>query len=120
MLQTKRQDFARGIADGLQVWSQREATRQGLVPPPLKYPTINIIINNQTYKDKGIFVNGNACVPVDLLKPLGIDLALLIDTTQINYRNVIYVKAVDLQIFNVSVQWDNSTRSVVLRKSGLK
>jgi hypothetical protein len=114
LLQTKRQDFARGIADGLQAWSQREAVRQGLTPPPVSYPVISIKINDQTYKNQGILVNGNACVPIVLLKSLGIDAKLLANTPQTKYRDVVYVKAIELQKFKVSVSWDNATRSVIL------
>ena len=114
LLQTKRQDFARGIADGLQAWSQREAVRQGLTPPPVSYPVISIKINDQTYKNQGILVNGNASVPIVLLKSLGIDAKLLANTPQTKYRDVVYVKAIELQKFKVSVSWDNATRSVIL------
>jgi hypothetical protein len=114
LMQTKRQDFARGIANGLQVWSQTEAIRQGLAPPPLSYPVISVKINEQLYKNQGILVNGNGCIPLVFLKSLGIDTKLVTNVPQINYRNVVYIKAIELQKFKVSVSWDNATRSVVL------
>lgn len=114
LLQTKRQDFARGIADGLQVWSRKEAIRKGLAPPPISYPVISIKINDQVYKNQGILVNGNASVPIALLKSFKIDTQLLANTLKINYRDEVYVKAIDLQKFKVSVSWDNASRTVVL------
>ncbi|HEY9668504.1 MAG TPA: N-acetylmuramoyl-L-alanine amidase [Coleofasciculaceae cyanobacterium] len=114
LLQAQRENFARGIADGLQAWSYREAIRQGLVPPPITYPAINIKINDKVYENQGILVNGNACVPIVLLAALGVDAEVMADLQKIIYRNVIYVKAVNLQRFNVSVNWDNSNRTVIL------
>lgn len=114
LLQNRRQDFARGIADGLQLWSQTEASRQGLAPPPIAYPIINVVIKGQTYQSRGILVSGNACVPVDLVKLLGVDLSSAKNIRKLNYRNVGYVKAVDLEPLRVSIKWDNSQRAVVL------
>ncbi|MDP8962831.1 MAG: N-acetylmuramoyl-L-alanine amidase [Cyanobacteriota bacterium] len=114
LLQTKRQDFARGIADGLQAWSQKEAIRQGLAPPAITYPVISVKLNDQLYKNQGILVNGNACIPFVFLKSLGIDTKLVANVPQVNYRNVVYIKAIELQKFKVSVRWDNATRTVVL------
>lgn len=114
LLQNKRQDFARGIADGLQAWSQKEAVRQGMAPPPVRYQVISIKINDQIYKNQGILVNGNASVPIVLLKSFKIDTQLLANTPKITYRDVVYVKAIDLQKFKVSVSWDNASRTVVL------
>jgi hypothetical protein len=113
-LQNKRQDFARGIADGLQAWSQKEAIRQGLTPPPLTYPVISVKINDQFYRNQGILVNGNACTPIVFLKSLGVDPKLVSSVPQINYRNVVYIKAIELQKFKVSISWDNATRTVAL------
>lgn len=114
LLQTKRQDFARAIADGLQAWSQKEAIRQGLAPPAISYPVISVKINAQVYKNQGILVNGNACIPIVFLKSLGINAELLKNRPKISYRDVVYVKAVELQKFKVSVSWDNASRTVVL------
>lgn len=114
LLQNKRQDFARGIADGLQAWSQKEAVRQGMAPPPVRYQVISLKINDQVYKNQGILVNGNASVPIVLLQSFKFDTQLLANTPKITYRDVVYVKAIDLQKFKVSVSWDNASRTVVL------
>jgi hypothetical protein len=115
LLQTKRQDFARGIAAGLQAWSYREAVRKGLTPPPIRYPVINVQINDQVYKNQGILANGNACIPIVFLKSLRVDEELVKNSPKTTYRNLVYVKAIELQKFNVSVNWNNDTRTVVLR-----
>lgn len=114
LLQTKRQNFARGIAEGLQGWSYKEAVRQGLTPPAVSYPVINVKVNNQFYRNQAILVNGNACIPIVFLKSLGVDVKQLGNTPQISYRNIVFVKAVALQPFNVSVTWDNANRTVIL------
>lgn len=114
LLQAQRENFARGIADGLQAWSYKEAVRQGLASPPIRYPVIDIKINDKVHENQGILVNGNACVPIVLLAALRVDAEVMADLQKITYRNVIYVKAVNLQRFNISVNWDNSTRTVIL------
>jgi hypothetical protein len=75
---------------------------------------ISVKINDQVHKNQGILVNGNACIPIVFLKSLGIDAELLTNTPKISYRDVVYVKAVELQKFKVSVSWDNASRTVVL------
>jgi hypothetical protein len=75
---------------------------------------ISVKLNNQLYKNQGILVNGNACIPFVFLKSLGIDTKLVANVPQVNYRNVVYIKAIELQKFKVSVIWDNATRTVVL------
>lgn len=115
LLQTKRQDFARGLADGLEAWSRKEAQRQGLTPPPPpSYPVISVKINDQIYKNQGILVNGNASIPIVFLKSLGIDPSKVAEFRTITHRNLEYIKAVDLQPFRVSVKWDNPSRTVIL------
>ncbi|MCA1992330.1 MAG: cell wall hydrolase, partial [Coleofasciculus sp. S288] len=81
----------------------------------VSYPVINVKINDQVYNNQGILVNGNACIPVVFLKSLGIDVELLTNIQKITYRDVVYIKAVNLQRLNISVNWDNSTRTVILR-----
>lgn len=116
LLQTRRRDFALGIADGLASWSR--AVDGGTTPPPEQtYPTIDININGGIYDEKGILVNGNSYIPIDLVDRLGIDLAQSPDIRRITYRNVVYVKAIELRAFNISVSWDAATRTVILRNS---
>lgn len=115
LLQTRRKEFSRGLADGLQAWLTREAQRQGMTPPPPpSYPVISIKINDQLYNNQGILVNGNASIPVVFLNSLKIDPSKVANFPKVTHRNLEYIKAVDLQQFNVSIQWDNTSRTVIL------
>jgi len=114
ILQNQRREVALGIADGLASWSR--AVSGGGEPEPT-YPTISININGGIYGEQGIIVNDNAYIPIDLVDRLGIDLSQATDIVRITYRNVVYVKAVDLRPFGVSVGWDANTRTVILRNA---
>ncbi|MGG6293471.1 hormogonium tapered terminus morphoprotein TftA [Leptolyngbya sp. AN02str] len=110
VLQNRRRDVAIGIADGLASWSRA-------VSPETAYPTCDININGGIYDEQGIIVNGNAYIPIDLVDRLGIDLSQSSDVVRITYRNVVYVKAVDLRPYAISVGWDGATRTVILRNT---
>ncbi|MDZ8023812.1 MAG: N-acetylmuramoyl-L-alanine amidase [Nostoc sp. DedQUE11] len=115
LLQTRRRDFALGIADGLASWSR-------LIDPTgtsteSTYPPINININGQNYSEQGILVNGNAYIPIDLVDRLRIDLSKAPNVNRITYRRIVYVKAIELRDFNVAVGWDAGTRTVSLRSN---
>ncbi|MEB3180956.1 MAG: N-acetylmuramoyl-L-alanine amidase [Nostocaceae cyanobacterium] len=115
LLQNRRRDLALGIADGLTAWS-RVIDPSGAPPEPT-YPPINININGQIYAEQGILVNGNAYIPIDLADRLGIDLTKSPEVRRINYRNVVYIQAIELRDFHVSVGWDAATRTVILRSN---
>ncbi|HCF27936.1 MAG TPA: cell wall hydrolase, partial [Cyanobacteria bacterium UBA11049] len=81
LLQNRRRDFALGIADGLASWSRAidPGSSGGSSPTPTStptptptpapeatYPAINININGQNYSEKGVLINGNAYIPIDL------------------------------------------------------
>ena len=110
--------FAVGIADGLASWS-RTIDPGSAPPPPIEpsYPAINIKMNGQNYEEQGILVSGNAYIPIDLIDRLRIDLSKNPDVRRITYRRVVYVKAVELRDFNVSVGWDAPTRTVILKSN---
>ncbi|MDY6782066.1 MAG: N-acetylmuramoyl-L-alanine amidase [Cyanobacteriota bacterium] len=112
LLLNRRRDMAQGIADGLEAWV-REVSGLGPIEPT--YPAINIRLNTQNYSEKGILVNGNSYIPVDLVDRLGVDLTQSPNIRLFQYRGVVYVKAVDLRDFNISVGWDNPARAVVIR-----
>lgn len=116
LLQNRRRDFALGLADGLAAWS-RSVT--GQAPPTTVeaggFPEINIRINGGQYDEKGLIINNNAYVPIDLADRLGVDLSNEAEIRRVRYRNVVYVKAVDLRDFNISIGWDGATRSVLLK-----
>jgi hypothetical protein len=114
LLQTRRRDFALGIAEGLVSWSRIIDPNPGTPPDP-NYEVINISINGQTYPEKGILINGNSYIPIDLADRLRIDLSKSPDVRRISYRKVVYIKAIELRDFNVSVTWDSATRTVNLR-----
>ncbi|MBE9207675.1 N-acetylmuramoyl-L-alanine amidase [Nostoc sp. LEGE 06077] len=114
LLQNRRRDFALGIADGLASWSRVIDPTPGIPTEPT-YPSINININGQNYSEQGILVNGNAYIPIDLVDRLRIDLTTAQNVNRITYRRVVYVKAVELRDFNISVNWDGGTRTVNLR-----
>lgn len=114
LMQTKRPEYARGLADGLQAWSWKEAVRQGLTPPPTSYPVISVKLNNQVYRNQGLLVNGNAHIPLIFVKSLGVDPNRFANTPKVTHRNVVYIRAVELQKYQVAVRWDNPTRSIVL------
>ncbi|MDF5708465.1 MAG: N-acetylmuramoyl-L-alanine amidase [Nostoc sp. S4] len=113
LLQSRRRDFALGIADGLASWS-RMIDPTGTPTEPT-YSAINININGQNYSEQGILVNGNAYIPIDLVDRLRIDLAKAANVNRITYRKVVYVKAIELRDFNVAVTWDAASRTVSLR-----
>ena len=46
-----------------------------------------------------------------------IDLSKAANVRRISYRRVVYVKAVELREFNVSIGWDAASRTVVLRSN---
>ncbi|OUL21446.1 N-acetylmuramoyl-L-alanine amidase [Nostoc sp. 106C] len=114
LLQNRRRDFALGIADGLASWSRAIDPSQGNTPEAT-YPPINININGQKYSEQGILINGNAYIPIDLVDRLRVDLSKIPEVRRITYHKVVYVKAIELRDFNVSVSWDAATRTVSLR-----
>jgi hypothetical protein len=115
LLQTRRRDVAVGIADGLAAWSRDVSGTQPGTGSAATYVPINININNQTYAEQGILINSNAYIPIDLVDRLGINLANNAEVRRVQYRGVVYVKALELREYHISVSWDNPTRTVMLR-----
>lgn len=116
LLQTRRREFAVGIADGMVAWSRVIDPGSTPAPEPT-YPAINIQINGQTYSEQGILVNGNAYIPIDLVDRLQIDLSKLTNVRRLNYRRIVYVKAIELREFNISIAWDAVNRTVILKSN---
>lgn len=108
IIQNQRRDVAIGLADGLVSW-----LRGTPLPQPTTFPEINITLNDQPYGEKGILVSGNSYVPIDLVDRLQIVLAPTV--RRINYRQVVFIRAVDLRDYNISVGWNPQTRTVLLR-----
>ncbi|NEO97573.1 MAG: cell wall hydrolase [Symploca sp. SIO2E9] len=107
LLQTYRDRFAKGIADGLIDWSSSSQKQRG-------FPLINIRIKDNNYDEKGVLINGNSYIPSDLVELLGIKVASLPEIRQVSYGNIVYIKAIELQKFDIAVFWENQTRTVVL------
>ncbi|MFH7029246.1 MAG: N-acetylmuramoyl-L-alanine amidase [Heteroscytonema crispum UTEX LB 1556] len=120
LLQNRRKDFALGIADGLASWSRTIDPNPGTPPTPdPNYPAINININGQKYSEQGVLINGNAYIPIDLVDRLRVDLSKAPNVRRITYRKVVYVKAIELREFHVSVAWDSATRTISLRSNSV-
>ena len=118
LLQIRRRDFALGIADGLTAWSRQVANGTILTAensPPLIHPKIGIRLNDQPYPEGGILVNSNAYIPIDLADSLNLDTAQQNTIRRMDYRGIVYIKAIDLREYNISVQWDNTNRTVILK-----
>jgi hypothetical protein len=121
LMQKRRRDMALGIADGLSAWNRSLNPSPSPSPTPSPtptipvYPPINININGQIYGEQGMIINGNSYIPIDLVDQLGIDLTQDPNVRRINYRNIVYIKAIELRDYSISVGWENATRTVVLR-----
>jgi N-acetylmuramoyl-L-alanine amidase/Mannosyl-glycoprotein endo-beta-N-acetylglucosaminidase len=116
LLQNRRRDFALGIADGLASWS-RVIDPNPQVPVDPNYPPINININGQIYSEQGVLINGNAYIPIDLVDRLRIDLSKHPDVRRVSYRQIVYVKAIELRDFNIAIAWDSNNRTINLRSN---
>jgi hypothetical protein len=114
ILQSQRQDLALGIAEGLALWSQSVTGAAALQPVPA-YPAININLNGALVYGEGIIAHGNFYVPVDLVDQLGIELPLDTQIRRLSYRNIVYVRAIDLRMFNLSIHPDKDTHTLILR-----
>lgn len=112
LITNRRRDIAQGVANGLAAWS-RDVSGSGPIEPD--YPVINIRLNNQNYEEQGILVNSNSYIPIDLVDRLGVDLTQNPNVRLFSHKGIVYVKAVELRDYNVSVSWDNANRAVVLK-----
>ncbi|NJL85321.1 MAG: cell wall hydrolase [Leptolyngbyaceae cyanobacterium SM1_1_3] len=115
LLQNRRREIALGIADGLAAWSRAVANNAPPADGTVVYPEVNISINGGLYGEKGIVINNNAYIPIDVVDQLGVNLANNPDVRRVRYGNVVYVKAIDLRDANISVGWDAATRTLLLR-----
>ena len=123
LMQTRRRDYAIGIADGLQAWINENAATVPVLSPanrptsikPITYPEININLNAQSYAEKGILVSGNVFVPVDLVDRLGLDLNQVANSCRLRYQSIVYVQAIALRELNISVIWESATRTLYLK-----
>lgn len=117
LIQSRRREIALGIADGVASWSRAVAGDSS--DTVRSFPEVNINVNRGPYEEKGIIINSNAYVPIDLADKLDIDVANDPAVRRVRYRGVVYVKAIDLREYNVSIGWDATTRSVTLKTMNL-
>ncbi|WP_414548845.1 N-acetylmuramoyl-L-alanine amidase family protein [Anabaena sp. CCY 0017] len=117
LIQNKRDLYATGIANGLDAWINKN---EKIIPPP-SFSTINVDVNGQVYEGKGVIVNNNAYIPLDWWDSLGSINGVEIDITElspninrVSQGDITYIKAVDLQVFNISIGWEDATRTVIL------
>jgi hypothetical protein len=112
ILQSQTQEVALGVAEGLALWSRATVSAAGLQPVPT-YPSININLNGAIIYGEGIIALGNFYVPVDLVDQLGIELSP--ELHRLSYRNVTYLRAIDLRDYNLSIQPDKENHTLILR-----
>jgi N-acetylmuramoyl-L-alanine amidase len=121
LLQNRRRDFAVGIADGLVAWASGTPLPDPVPPAstsrpvPPTYPPINININGQIYGEQGIIINGNAFIPIDVVDSFKVNLSMNASIRRVTYRNIVYVRAIELRDYDISVTWEGTTRTVMLR-----
>lgn len=111
----RQRDLAIEIADGLASWSR--AVGMLLTESETADAAIDIHLNGGRYGDRGILVNGNAYIPIDLADQLGIDLATAAGVRRLQHEHVVYIKAIELRDFNIAVGWDQDQQVVMLRSS---
>ena len=115
LIQTRPRDFALGIADGLAAWSRAVNGDPIESGQATEFPEVSITLNGGRYGENGIIVSNNAYIPIDLIDQLGVDLAAIPEVRRVQYRNIVYVKAIELRDFNISVGWESATRTLLLR-----
>jgi len=115
ILQNQRRDVALGIADGLAAWSRAVTTALEPEPGSGQAIEVDISVNDGLYDESGLLISNNAYVPVDLVEQFDLDLETAPELRRIQYGKVVYVKAVDLRQYNISVRWQAETQTIMLR-----
>jgi hypothetical protein len=99
-IQAYWREIALGIADGLVPWSRdvqmQVSSNNHTIPVQLK-------VNDEPSSERGIAINGNVYVSIDLADRLGVNLALNQQMRRIRYRGVVYIKAIELRDLNISI-----------------
>jgi hypothetical protein len=99
-IQAYWREIALGIADGLVTWSrdvQVQATSNNHTVP------VHLKVNDEPSPERGIAIDGNIYIPIDLADRLGVNLALNPQIRRIRYRGVVYIKAIELRDLNISI-----------------
>jgi hypothetical protein len=130
LLTEQRENFAEGIADFLQAWSSQSKPQlidpitvaRGLPgadrPATSSTTFIDVKMGNKIELKRGIIVNHNSYVPIDLIEEMGIARSSLKNFRQVDRSGVAYFKAVDLEMFGVNVSFDNANKILILEKNG--
>jgi Mannosyl-glycoprotein endo-beta-N-acetylglucosaminidase/N-acetylmuramoyl-L-alanine amidase len=114
ILQAQRSEVALGIAEGLALWSGTVAGSTALQPTPT-YPAININLNGALVYGAGLIADGNFYVPVDLVDQLGIEILPTTPIRRLSYRNIVYIRAIDLRDYSLTIQADKDNHTLILR-----
>lgn len=115
LIPTRGREVVLGIADGLATWIRPRV--EPPTPSPIVYPPVRIDLNGRIYGEEGILINGNICIPIDLADGLGVDLSGNSEVRRVSYKNIVYVPAIELRDFQISVGWDNVSRTAVLKSN---
>lgn len=114
IIQSQYQEIALGIAEGLATWNYTIASDSA--HEPTKPLAVNIDVNGAMYEDPGILIDGNVYIPIDLIDQLGLDLPLDAPVRRVSYHHVVFVRAIDLREFNLSISYQTGkTPSVTVR-----
>jgi len=107
----KQTPLAQGIYKGLLFWSRRLAER-GIGLP---FSPICINIDGQAYSEQGIYVEGNAYIPIDIIDQLALQIPYPTTARLLDYGGIAYIRAIDLREAGVFVGWEMDTRTVLLQ-----
>jgi hypothetical protein len=99
--QALNRDVVLGIADGLVAWSRDVSmqAKEGALPQPISLK----IDNDDRFPEKGLTIDGDPYLPMDLVDRLGVNLPLNLPLRRVRYRGVVYIKAIELRDFNISI-----------------
>jgi N-acetylmuramoyl-L-alanine amidase len=116
LIQMQRRAIAIGLAEGIATWvyqDQMKSTSTLSTFTPV-YAEIGINLNGHTYPETGILIKGNAYLPIDLVDCLGIHLSQTERIRRVKYRQIVYIKAIDLKPFGISIRWDNRQPTLMI------
>jgi Mannosyl-glycoprotein endo-beta-N-acetylglucosaminidase len=99
-----------GLTDGLMAWCKEVSFVK-----PISY--IDIELNKKIYAERGILIDHNAYIPIDLCDRLGIDIDRFHNVHLVRHSGVVYLPAIALRDNNISVDWDNLSQTVILRSN---
>jgi len=114
ILQSQRSEISLGIAEGLALWSRSTTAAAQLQPVPT-YPSVNVNLNGSIIYGEGIIAQGDFYVPMDLVDQLGVSLPPNAQLRKLSYRNLVYLRAIDLRDYGLSVQPDKENHALILR-----